>query len=192
MAGAVGVVTGIKGGWCSVRWSRTGHEDRYRHGEGGQYEVVMHGLEVGEGLSAGVEALVDVLDTNLAVLRARLNDRNFSRCLRVCNLVVCADFFLVGERSLCPALLFQRVATDQAPAQVVWLSALDALQTELHDTSLDVADHVRHPRAAHVLRHLTESVYADGAGLPLSLIQKSSAALVEILGADSLPPLEPK
>ena len=81
--GAVGCVTEIRGGWCTVRWSRTGHEDRYRHGDGGQYEVVAEGLDAGESMSAGVEALVDVLNCNLAVLRARLDDRNFSLCLRV-------------------------------------------------------------------------------------------------------------
>ncbi len=77
-----------------------------------------------------------------------------------------------------------------SPWQVVWLNALDALQSELHDTSLDISDRVRHPRAAHVLRHLTTSIFADGAGLPLTLIHKSSAALVDILGPAASPPLQ--
>jgi hypothetical protein len=70
---------------------------------------------------------------------------------------------------------------------VVWLSSLDALQAELHDTSLDVPDYVRHPRAAHVLKHLTTSVYADGAGLTPSLIRRSTSALVDILGSAAVP-----
>jgi hypothetical protein len=101
--GAVGRVIAVQGGWCTVRWSRTGHEDRYRHGEGGQYEVVAEALEVGEGMSAAVEALVDILNCNLAVLRGRLDDRNFSLCLRVtlslevfdvfCTLALCFGSF---------------------------------------------------------------------------------------------------
>lgn len=35
------------------------------------------------GVSPGVGALLEVLDTNLPVLRARLDDRNFALCLRV-------------------------------------------------------------------------------------------------------------
>ncbi len=34
-------------------------------------------------VSPGVGALLEVLDTNLPVLRSRLDDRNFSLCLRV-------------------------------------------------------------------------------------------------------------
>ena len=76
--------------------------------------------------------------------------------------------------------------------QVVWLSSLDALQAELHDTSLEVADHVRHPRAAHILKHLTTSVYADGAGLAPNFIRKSTSGLVDILGPAAVPVLEIK
>ncbi len=39
--------------------------------------------EYGLALSPGVGALLEVLDTNLPVLRTRLDDRNFSLCLRV-------------------------------------------------------------------------------------------------------------
>jgi hypothetical protein len=112
----------------------------------------------------------------------------FMECLHKHRAEKCHEW--KAQRSF-PARLSLLKHLPSSPLQVVWLSALDALQSELHDTSLDVSDRVRHPRAAHVLRHLTTSIYADGAGLPLTLIHKSSAALIDILGPAASPPLQP-
>ncbi len=68
--------------------------------------------------------------------------------------------------------------------QVLWLSAIDTLLAELHDASLEEPDHVRHPRAVALLRHLASSVHAEGAGLAASAMRRGASGLLDILGQE--------